>query len=64
MVHIPTTTPPQGIDELPNIDEKEIQSVLKEYRINNADITFRSTKNNIDDVIDTIEGSCIYCPCL
>jgi len=40
-----------------------VKSILSEYRISNADVTFRSD-STIDELIDVIEGNRIYVPCI
>ncbi|KAJ3428265.1 developmentally-regulated gtp-binding protein [Anaeramoeba flamelloides] len=52
------TTVPQT-----NLDIETVKSILKEYRIFNADITVKCDAS-IDDLIDVIEGNRIYMPCL
>ena len=46
-----------------NMSDETIVAILKEYRISNCDITFKSN-NTIDDLIDVIEGNRVYVPCL
>jgi len=46
-----------------NIDLETVQTVLKEYRIHNADITLREDIT-VDDFIDVIEGNIVYMPCI
>ncbi|EMR10498.1 developmentally-regulated GTP-binding protein 1 [Pneumocystis murina B123] len=48
---------------LTNIDYDEIKAILGEYRINNADITFRCDAT-ADDLIDVIEGNRMYIPAI
>jgi len=45
------------------LDKQGITAILKEYRINNCDLTFREDAN-MDQLIDVIEGNRIYTPCL
>ena len=45
------------------MEDETIMSILKEYRISNADLTFKSD-NSVDDLIDVIENNRIYVPCL
>lgn len=45
------------------LDDDTIKSVLKEYRVNSCDITFKCDAS-VDELIDTIEGNRIYIPCL
>jgi len=52
-----------GIKELTYLDKSLITSVLKEYRISNADLTFRCDAN-VDQLIDVVEGNRVYIPCL
>ena len=40
-----------------------IKAILKEYKINNADICLKSDATE-DDIIDIIEGNRKYVPCL
>ena len=49
--------------EMTNMSDETIVAILKEYRISNCDITFKSN-NTMDDLIDVIEGNRIYVPCL
>eukprot|EP00808_Paulinella_micropora_P000374 g41232.t1 len=53
----------QGVKDLTHIDEKTIQTILKEYRINSAEITLRCDAT-VDEIVDVIEGTRIYIPCL
>jgi len=48
---------------LTHLDTKTITSILKEYRISSADVTFRCDAT-ADDLIDVIEGNRVYMPCL
>ena len=45
------------------MQDETIIAILKEYRISNADVTFKAD-NSIDDLIDVIEGNRVYVPCL
>lgn len=54
----------QGIKETPYIDQKSVSAVLKEYRVNNADIIVRDEKTTVDDIIDVVEGNRVYMPCI
>lgn len=49
--------------ELKNCDEETVTSVLREYKVGNAQIAIRCNAT-IDDIIDTIEGNRKYCPAL
>ena len=40
-----------------------MKAILREYRINSADLVFKCNANE-DDLIDTIEGNRKYIPCL
>jgi uncharacterized protein len=52
-------TPPK------NIDEKMIQSILKDYKVHNADVMIRDENVTVDDLIDVInEQHIVYTPCL
>ncbi len=44
-----------------DIDDETIKGILKEFKINNADVVIRS-KFTIDQFIDAIEGNRIYVP--
>jgi hypothetical protein len=46
-----------------DLEDDLIKSILHEYRISNADITFRQNCT-VDDLIDVIEGNRKYVPCL
>lgn len=46
---------------LMHLDSEAIKAILNEYRIHNADITFRCDAT-VDDLIDVIEGNRIYMP--
>jgi len=48
---------------LTNMSEDTIKSILHEYKINNADVTFKCNAT-MDDLIDIIEGNRIYVPCI
>eukprot|EP00889_Picochlorum_renovo_P005584 jgi/Picre1/32614/NNA_007960.t1 len=47
----------------PKVDLDTVKRVLGEYRIHNADIHMRGDYE-VDDVVDVIEGSRIYIPCI
>ncbi|KAG1462278.1 hypothetical protein G6F56_005552 [Rhizopus delemar] len=46
---------------LTNITQDEVKAVLSEYRIHNADVSFKED-STIDDLIDVVEGNRIYIP--
>ncbi|KAJ2493057.1 GTP-binding protein rbg1 [Coemansia sp. RSA 2050] len=46
---------------LTNIDQDVVRSVLSEYRISSADVSFRCDAT-VDDLIDVIEGNRVYIP--
>ncbi|CDH48404.1 developmentally-regulated gtp-binding protein 1 [Lichtheimia corymbifera JMRC:FSU:9682] len=48
---------------LTHITADEVKAVLSEYRIHNADISFKED-STIDDLIDVVEGNRIYIPCI
>jgi small GTP-binding protein len=48
---------------LTHLDKPLITSILKEYRIVSADITFRCDAT-MDDLIDVVEGNRVYTPCV
>jgi len=59
-------TPRGGINigttvKLKNLDKKTIEDILKEFKINNANIVIR-TDINADQLIDAIEGNKVYLP--
>ena len=45
------------------LDADLVSSILREYKIHNADITIRCDAT-VDDLIDVIEGNRVYMPCL
>lgn len=47
----------------PKLDIEAVKSVCAEYRIHNADVHMRGDYD-IDDLVDVIEGSRIYVPCI
>lgn len=48
---------------LPNLDDETIEAVLREMRINNADVVIRS-KIGVDEFIDCIEANKKYVPAI
>lgn len=46
-----------------DLDAAQVKSVCSEYRLHNADFVVRGPAT-IDDVVDIIEGSCVYIPAL
>ena len=48
---------------LTHLDGEAVKAILNEYRIHNADITFKCDAT-VDDLIDVIEGNRIYMPAL
>eukprot|EP00823_Brevimastigomonas_motovehiculus_P003257 TRINITY_DN1969_c0_g1_i1.p1 TRINITY_DN1969_c0_g1~~TRINITY_DN1969_c0_g1_i1.p1 ORF type:complete len:370 (+),score=83.77 TRINITY_DN1969_c0_g1_i1:94-1203(+) len=52
-----------GVKELTHLDKTLVASILKEYKISNADVTFRCDAT-VDEFIDVIEGNRVYIPCL
>ena len=44
------------------VDVEECKAVLREYRVHNADIKIRYSGATIDDVVDVVEGTCVYMP--
>jgi uncharacterized protein len=52
-----------GIKELTYLDKSLIQGICKEYRVTNAEFTFK-VDATVDDLIDVIEGNRVYIPCL
>ena len=49
--------------ETDRVSDETIKAILKEYRINNADILIKCDATE-DDIIDIIEGNRKYVPCL
>lgn len=47
----------------PKLDLEAVKSVLSEYRIHNADVHLKQDYD-VDDLIDVIEGSRVYIPCI
>ena len=45
------------------VSDETIKAILKEYRINNADILIKCDATE-DDIIDVVEGNRKYIPCL
>jgi len=52
----------QGV-KMTHMDKKTIETILKEYRVNSCDVTFRCDAT-MDELIDVVEGNRIYVPCL
>ncbi|KAL8283580.1 hypothetical protein RQP46_005683 [Phenoliferia psychrophenolica] len=48
---------------LTHIEPEEIRAVLAEYKISNADVSFRCDPT-LDEFIDVVEGGRVYIPCL
>lgn len=46
-----------------NLDLETVKAICSEYRIHNADINLRYDAT-ADDLIDVIEGSRVYIPCI
>lgn len=47
------------------IDEKLVSSILKDYKVHNADVMIRDENITVDDLIDVInEQHIVYTPCL
>jgi len=54
----------QGFPQSHGLDDKKfVASILREYKIANADVVLRCDAT-VDDLIDVVEGNRIYCPCL
>jgi len=49
--------------ECDHLDKKLVTSILKEYKISNADVTLRCNAT-ADELIDVIEGNRVYMPCI
>eukprot|EP01135_Chromosphaera_perkinsii_P000195 Nk52_evm1s46 gene=Nk52_evmTU1s46 len=48
---------------LTTLDLDIVKNILGEYRIHNADVTFKEDAT-VDDLIDVIEGNRLYIPCI
>lgn len=48
---------------LTHLDLDEVKAVLSEYKIHNADISFKCDAT-VDELIDVIEGNRVYMPCI
>jgi ribosome-interacting GTPase 1 len=48
---------------LNHLEYDSVRAILAEYKIHNADISFRCDAT-ADDLIDVIEGNRIYIPCI
>ncbi|KAI5476395.1 GTP binding protein [Pseudohyphozyma bogoriensis] len=48
---------------LTHIESEEIRAVLAEYKISNADVSFRCDPT-LDEFIDVVEGGRVYIPCV
>lgn len=46
-----------------NLDLETVKAICSEYRIHNADVSLRYDAT-ADDLIDVIEGSRVYIPCI
>lgn len=46
-----------------HLDLETVKAICSEYRIHNADVTLRFDAT-ADDLIDVIEGSRVYTPCI
>ena len=42
----------------------ECKAVLREYRVHNADIKVRYDGCTIDEIVDVVEGTAVYMPCI
>eukprot|EP00924_Labyrinthula_sp_SR-Ha-C_P003878 maker-scaffold_3-snap-gene-7.40-mRNA-1 protein AED:0.24 eAED:0.24 QI:146/1/1/1/0.75/0.6/5/501/371 len=49
--------------KITHLDEETVVSILKEYKIHNAEVTLRDNCTS-QDLIDVIEGSVVYMPCI
>lgn len=49
--------------QLNYLEYESVRAILSEYKIHNADISFRCDAT-ADDLIDVIEGNRIYIPCV
>lgn len=46
------------------LDEDTVKAVLSEYKIHNADVIVRQPNITVDDLLDVVEGSRVYMPCV
>ncbi|VDN15368.1 unnamed protein product [Dibothriocephalus latus] len=53
----------QSLVPLTELDKDTVQTILTEYKIHNADITFKCDAT-AEDLIDIIEGNRVYIPCI
>ena len=53
----------QSLVPLTELDKDTVKTILNEYKIHNADITFRCDAT-AEDLIDIIEGNRVYIPCI
>ena len=49
--------------QLTNLDQDTVKAILSEYKIHNADVTFKCD-GTADDLIDVIEANRVYVPCI
>lgn len=47
-----------------HLDEDLVKAICHEYRMSNVEVTVRQPDATADDLIDVIEGSRVYTPCL
>jgi small GTP-binding protein len=50
-------------DKPTHLDLETVTSILKEYKIHNAEVTIREDVT-IDDFIDVVQGNCVRIPCI
>lgn len=53
----------QSLVPLTELDKETVKTILNEYKIHNADITFKCDAT-AEDLIDVIEGNRVYIPCI
>uniref|UniRef100_A0A0V0JAE1 Developmentally-regulated GTP-binding protein 1 n=2 Tax=Schistocephalus solidus TaxID=70667 RepID=A0A0V0JAE1_SCHSO len=53
----------QTLVPLTELDKETVKTILTEYKIHNADITFKCDAT-AEDLIDIIEGNRVYIPCI
>lgn len=53
----------QSLVPLTELDKETVKTILSEYKIHNADITFKCDAT-AEDLIDIVEGNRVYIPCI
>lgn len=53
----------KSMDSVIKMGDETIKTILKEYKVNNAEVTLRG-RVGVEDLIDAIEGNRVYIPAL